>query len=338
MIKGYGELSRMAFGYATSQILYTAVRLGVPDALAAGAVPVDELARSIGADPRALERLSRALVVLGVVDEVAPGHLALAALGQPLRADHPWSMRSSVLLLGDPATWQAWGALTHSVRTGEAAFDHVHDQPLFDYLAGHHDLSRIFNTAMREGTERVALEAAKAYDFTGARTVVDIGGGNGTLLAAILAATPGARGILYDTADGVAAAAGTFQKAELSDRCSVEVGDFFEAVPEGDLMLLKGVLHDWDNQRCTALLRNCRASIATGGRLLILEPVLPSRLDTPEAAGVVMSDIAMLVYTGGWERGRADFHGLLAAGGFALADVTPPLRGSAIRILVADPS
>ncbi|WP_433517000.1 methyltransferase [Nonomuraea sp. CA-143628] len=338
MIKGYAELSRMAFGYAGSQILYAAVHLGIPEALAAGALPVEKLADAIGADPRALARLSRALVVLGVVDEVAPGHLALAELGQPLRADHPWSMRSSVLLLGDPATWQAWGALTHSVRTGEAAFDHVHEQPLFDYLAGHPDLSEIFNTAMREGTERVASEVAQAYDFAGVRTVVDIGGGNGTLLAAVLAATPGAQGILYDTADGGAAAAETFRRAGLSDRCARQVGDFFESVPEGDLMLLKGVLHDWDDRRCTALLRNCRASIAMGGRLLVLEPVLPARLGTPEAAGVVMSDIAMLVYTGGWERDRAEFHALLAAGGFDLADVTPPLRGSAIRILVADPS
>jgi hypothetical protein len=336
--EGYANLSRMAFGFATSQILYAAVRLGVLDGLAAGALPVEQLAHSIGSDPGALNRLLRALVVLGVVDETAPGHFALAELGQPLRADHPLSMRSSVLLLGDPATWQAWGALTHGVRTGEAAFDHVHDQPLFEYLACHPDLSRIFNTAMREGTEHIAPAVPKAYDFTGVRTVVDIGGGNGALLAAIVAATPDLQGILFDTAEGGAGAAETFQRAGVSDRCSIEVGDFFDAVPEGDLLLVKGVLHDWDDERCTTLLRGCRKSIAAHGRLLVLEPVLPSTINTPEAAGVVMSDIAMLVYTGGRERSRDEFRHLLAAGGFDLADVTPPLRGSAIRILVANPA
>ncbi|MEW9532570.1 methyltransferase [Microbispora sp. NPDC049125] len=333
----YADLSRMAFGFAGSQILYAAVRLGVPDALAAGAMPVEKLAHSLGCDPGGLSRLLRALVVLGVAEEASPGHVALAALGEPLLAGHPRSMRSSVLLLGDPATWQAWGALTHGARTGEAAFDHVHGRPLFDHLACHPELSGIFNTAMREGTGWIAPEVPKAYDFTGARTVADIGGGNGALLAAILAAAPGVRGILFDTAEGVAGASEVLRRAGVSDRCSIERGDFFERVPAADLMLVKGVLHDWDDQRCAALLRRCRESIAAHGRLLVLEPVLPSRLGTAEAAGVVMSDIAMLVYTGGRERGRDEFRRLLAAGGFGLADVTPPLAGSPIRILVADP-
>jgi hypothetical protein len=132
-------------------------------------------------------------------------------------------------------------------------------------------------------------------------------------------------------------AAETFRRAGLSDRWSIESGDFFEAVPKGDVLLVKGILHDWDDRRCVTLLRNCRESIVDGGRLLVLEPVLPDRLDAPEAAAVVMSDIAMLVYTGGRERTRAEFQRLLAAGGFDLVEVTPPLTGFAIRILVADP-
>ncbi|MFC4586160.1 acetylserotonin O-methyltransferase [Sphaerisporangium corydalis] len=335
--EGYAKLSQMAFGYATSQILYAAVRLCVLEGLAAGARPVEELARALGCDPGALRRLLRALVVLGVAEEDGAGGFALAELGRPLLAVHPLSIRSSVLLLGDPATWGAWGALTHGVRTGEAAFDHVHGRPLFDHLARHPGLSEIFNTAMREGAEQIAPEVPKAYDFGGARTVVDIGGGNGTVLAAILSAAPGARGILFDTAEGAAGAAGTFRRAGVADRCSIETGDFFQGVPEGDVLVVKGVLHDWDDERCATLLRGCRASIAPGGRLLVLEPVLPPRLDTPEASGVVMSDIAMLVYTGGRERGGDEFRYLFAASGFHLAGVTPPLAGSAIRILVADP-
>jgi SAM-dependent methyltransferase len=333
----YANLSRMAFGYTTSQILYAAVRLGVPDELAGDAIPVEKLAHRVECDQEGLTRLVRALVVLGVVEEVGPGHVTLAELGRPLCADHPRSMRSSVLLIGDPVVWQAWGALTQGVRTGEAAFGHAHGQSLFDHLADDPDLSSVFNSAMGDGTGWIAPEVPKAYDFTGARCVVDIGGGSGTLLAAVLAAAPQARGILFDTAVGAAGAAETFQRAGLSDRCSIERGDFFEAVPEADVMLVKGVLHDWDDQRCRTLLRNCRRSIAADGRLLVLEPVLPDRLDTVEAAGAVMSDIAMLIYTGGRERSRAEFQTLLAAGGFDLADVTPPLAGSAIRILIANP-
>jgi hypothetical protein len=334
----YANLSRMAFGYATSQILYAAVRLGVPDALAAGPVPIEQLAGALECDPGGLTRLLRALVVLGVVEDVAPGHVGLAEQGRPLCADHQRSMRSSLLLLGDPAVWQAWGQLTHAVRTGETAFDHAHGQPLFDYLAGDSPLSGVFNAAMAEGTDRIASEVAKAYDFGNARTVIDIGGGNGTLLAAVLAAAPAARGILFDTAEGAAAAGSTFRQAGVSDRAAIEHGDFFQTVPQGDVMLIKGVLHDWDDQRCITVLRNCRKSIPADGRLLVLEPVLPDRLDTAEANGVVMSDIAMLVYTGGRERGRAEFEDLLAESGFRLADVSPMLPGSMIRIVIADPA
>ncbi|WP_049570340.1 methyltransferase [Nonomuraea sp. SBT364] len=337
MTDGYASLARTAFGYAGSQILYAAVRLGVPDALAGGPVPVGKLADALGADPAALKRLARALVVLGVVREAPPGQLALAEAGRPLCADHPRSMRSSVLLFGDPAVWRAWGALHDSVLTGEPAFDQVHGLPLFDHLAGDAGLSRIFNTAMREGTGHLAAEVPRAYDCGGARVVVDIGGGDGTLLAAILTAVPGARGILYDTAQGGAGAGETFRRANVAERCTVEAGDFFAGVPGGDLMLLKGILHDWDDRRCATLLRRCREAIHPGGRLLVIEPVMPARLDAPDAAGAVMSDIAMLVYTGGRERDRAEFGDLLAAGGFAPDGLTAPLGGTAIRVLAARP-
>ncbi|MFH8384642.1 methyltransferase [Kitasatospora sp. NPDC018058] len=333
-----GDLSRMAFGYATSQILHAAVRLGVPEALTGGPLGIGELARAVDCDPDGLTRLVRALAVLGVLDEAAPGRFALAESGRLLCAGHPRSIRSSVLLLGDPVTWRAWGALTDGVRTGGTAFDQVHGRPLFDHLADDPRLSGLFNAAMGEGTGWTAREVPRAYDFTGARTVVDVGGGNGTLLAAVLRAVPDARGILFDSAQGAAAAPETFRRAGLApDRWSIEAGDFFEAVPGGDVLLVKGILHDWDDERCAALLRNCRAALAPDGRLLVVEPVLPDRLDAPEAAGVVLSDIAMLVYTGGRERSRAEFRALLADGGFRLVDVTGRLAATAVRILVAAP-
>ncbi|MFI7544740.1 methyltransferase [Actinoplanes sp. NPDC049599] len=331
------NLSRMAYGYATSQILYAAVRLGVPDALAAGPVPVAKLADALDCDPGGLSRLIRALVVLGLAAEGDADQVELTEVAQPLRADHPRSMRSSVLLYGHPAIWQAWGALADGVRTGGSAFGQAHDRPLFDHLAEDPELSGVFNNAMREGTATVAAEVARAYDFTRARTVVDVGGGNGTLLAAVLTATPHARGILFDSVAGAADAPDTFRRAGLTGRWSIAHGDFFTGVPAGDTLLVKGILHDWDDTRCHTLLRHCRAAVAADGRLLVIEPVMPDRLDAPEAIGVVLSDIAMLAYTTGRERSRTEYRQLLAAAGFTLESVTAPLAGSAVRILTAVP-
>lgn len=299
---------------------------------------MEKLAHAVGADPDALHRLLRALAVLGVVQEVAAGRFALADLGQPLRADHPKSLRSSVLLLGDPATWHAWGALTHSVRTGDPAFDHVQGEPVFDYFARHPDLSGVFNRAMGEGTRLIAPELPRMYDFAGVGTVVDVGGGNGVLLAEVLRAAPDAAGVLFDIATGVAGAAEVLRHAGVADRCRIVAGDFFESVPGGDILLLASILHDWDDQRCTTLLRNCRRSIAAGGRLLALEAVLPLRVDTPGATSIVMSDINMLVNTGGRKRTEVEFGRLFDAGGFDLVEVLPPLGGSQVRVLVAAPA
>ncbi|GAB1642145.1 methyltransferase [Krasilnikovia sp. MM14-A1259] len=334
----YPSLARLAFGYAPAQIVHAAVRLGLPDALADAPMPVEKLADALHCDAATLTRLVRALVVLGVLDEGPDDQVALADLGRPLCADHPRSMRASVLLYGHPAAWQAWGALADGVRSGQAAFDQVHGMPLFDHLAQHPDLAAAFHTAMREGTGGIAAAVAGAYDFSGARTVVDVGGGNGALLAAVLTAAPHVHGILVDTAEGAAGAEATLERAASPQRWSVATGDFFAAVPGGDVMLVKGILHDWDDERCVRLLRNCRESIAPDGRLLVVEPVLPESLGAPDAAGVVLSDIAMLVYTGGRERSRTEFRTVLAASGFDLIEVTPPLGGTAIRVLISTPS
>lgn len=327
----------MAFGFATSQVLHAAVKLRVPDLLANGAESVDQLADGAGCEPRSLRRLMRALTVLGLVSETTPGRYALTGLGQPLRADHPRSMRSSVLFVGDAAAWHAWGELVHGVRTGKAAFDHVHGEPLFAHLARHPERSEIFNAAMRQGSAHLATLLPQVFDFSGAKTVVDVGGGNGTLLAAVLAAAPHVHGILLDTAGGVNGAFGDAQRDRLADRCRIEIGDFFEAVPEGDVMLMKGILHDWDDQLCTTLLRNCRRAITNGGRLLVMETLLPSKVGAPETAGAVLSDIAMLVYTGGQERTEVEYRELLLASGFDLLEVTPPLDDSNCRVLISQP-
>ncbi|GAA2581225.1 methyltransferase [Winogradskya consettensis] len=331
----YTPLTRMAFGYATSQILHTAVRLGVPEALEAGPLQAEKLAVETSCDRAGLGRLLRALTVLGVVEQTSDGY-ALTELGRPLCPGHPGSLHAALLLLGDPAMWRAWGSLTDAVRSGGSAFEHACGHPLFDHLAGDPGLSTLFNTAMGAGTGEVAGDFVRAYDVRAARTVVDIGGGNGTLLAAVLAAAPDAHGILLDSAEGAARAAPTLRRAAPPKRWTIAPGDFFDAVPEGDLILLKGILHDWDDRQCGTILRNCRRAIAPDGRLLVLEPVVPPGAG-PGAAAAVMSDIAMLVLTGGQERTVAEYRALLAASGFALSAITEPLGATATRILTAIP-
>lgn len=333
----YTPLTRIAFGYAGTQVLYAAVRLGVPEALAGGPMAVEKLAYEVDCDPDRLARLVRALLALGVLEEAAAGQVALAELGRPLCAGHPESLRSAVLFGGDPVLWQAWGSLTEAVRHGGSAFGHAHGRPIFDQLARDPALAEVFHTAMGDGTGSVTAEVTRAYDVSAARVVVDVGGGNGTLLAAVLAAAPDAHGILLDSAAAAERAAETLRRALPPDRWSIRSGDFFAAVPAGDLMLLKGILHDWEDRQCAQILRNCRRSIAPDGRLLVLESVLPPR-PGPAAAPVVLSDLAMLVYTGGRERTATAFRDLLASAGFALAGITAPLAGSPTRILSAVPA
>ena len=338
------KLSQMAFGYANSQVLYATVRLGVADALADGPLPAAELARQTGCAPAELARLLRALILLGVVDAeeasdvAAAERVALTELGRPLCAGHPQSLQSGILLQGDPAMWRAWGDLTQGLRGGASAFACAHGQPLFDYIGGDPRLAAVFHATMRAGAEALAAGVVKAYNFGSARTVADIGGGHGRLLAAVLEAAPAARGILLDTAAGVAEASRTLHNAGMSGRCSVEVSDFFQGVPEGDVMLLNGILHDWDDERSAVLLRHCRDSIAADGHLLVLEQVRPEQLAGAEAATAVMSDLAMLVYAGGRERSAQEFRRLLAGAGFSLAGITPPLTPSFTRMLIAQPA
>jgi hypothetical protein len=333
----YTPLTRMVFGYADSHVLYAAVRLGIPDALSGGPVPVEKLAREVDCDPDRLTRLVRALAVLGVVDEAASGEVSLTTLGLPLCTGHPESLRSAVLLGGDPAMGRAWASLADAVRHGGSAFAHAHGRPLFEHLADDPPLTDVFNTAMGNGTGRVAAELARTYDLPAAGVVVDVGGGNGTLLAAVLAAAPGVHGVLFDSAAGAAGAAETLRRVARPECWSIRHGDFFATVPQGDLMLLKGILHDWDDRQCVDILRNCRRSITPDGRLLVLEPVLPPR-PGPSAAAVVLSDIAMLVQTGGRERTAAAFRDLLRAADFTLSGVSARLAGTPTRILTAIPS
>ncbi|MEE1930894.1 methyltransferase [Streptomyces sp. TRM 70351] len=330
----------LVHGYMLSQVLGVAARLGLPELLRDGPHTAEKLAGRTGTQPAALHRLLRALDSAGVAERVPGegGGYVLTEFGAALCPGGPAPAAALADLFTSDAVWRPWGRLLHSVRTGETAFEAEFGMPAFAYFAEHPQVYGLFNAAMAENARGAAPLVAEGYDFSRFRTVVDVGGGNGALLAALLAAHPAARGVLLDTADGVAGAPGVLGAAGVADRCRVVAGDFFAEVPSGgDAYVLKSVIHDWDDERSRTILAACRRAMEPGATLLLVEPVLPPEDGPPAPLSTVLSDLNMLVMAGGRERTEADFAALLDASGFTLESVGPALAPTDFRVLTAVP-
>ena len=320
-------LLQMMTGYWASQALYVAAKLGIADHLAAGPVSCADLATATGTDAPSLRRVLRALASVGVFTEAAPGSFALTPLADLLRTDAPGSMRALAITYNEEQ-YRAWGALLHSVQTGGVAFEHLYGMPVFAYFAQHPEVDRVFNEAMIGWTNQVAGAVAGTFDFSPFGTIVDVGGGYGTLLAAILRGNPRARGILFDQPHVVASAEGLLAAAGVADRCARVGGDFFAAVPAGgDAYLLAQILHDWDDERCVTILAQCRRAIPDHGKLLVVELVLPT---SEEPFFGKWLDLHMLVMAGGRERTAAEYDALFQAAGFRLTRVVPTAPGPSV--------
>ena len=320
------EVLRLATAYQASRALYVATKLGVPDLLADGSRSADDLAAAIGAHAPSLRRLMRALAAFGVLAEGGDGRFALGALGGCLRADAPGSVRALILMYGDEDFWRTWGELEHCIRTGETAAKHLFGtEDVFARYAADPRFGAVFNASMTVLSANTAAAVAAACDFSGVGRVVDVGGGQGRLIAALLRANPGLRGILFDLPSVVEAAPRLLAEADVADRCEVVGGDMFEAVPAGgDLYVLSRVIHDWEDARATAILGNCRRAMGGRARLVLVERVLPDRVEpTSGVQPHLLSDLNMMVRTGGRERTEGDFGALLAAAGFRLERVVP---------------
>lgn len=321
-----GAMLQVATGYTSAQVVHVAAQLGLADLLADGPRSIEDLAGATDAHAPSLARLVRALAVLGVVSEGDGGRIELTPLGTTLRSDVPGSVRDAVLFLVGEWSWRAWGGLLHSVRTGEPAFDRIFGMSNFEYWEHDAEAGAIHDAYFRAMARTTSAPLVAGYDFSRFGTVVDVGGSNGSLLAAILRAHPGVRGILFDLPHVVAGAAPVLAEAGVADRCAVVGGTFFESVPPGaNAYLLKYIIHDWDDARAGAILRRCREAAAPGAVLLLIEQVLPERLEAGTAAQrVTRLDLQMLVLTpGGRERTEGEFRALLGAAGFALRAVLP---------------
>lgn len=313
------QVVQMATAIWVARAVFAAAKLRLADLLADSPKTADELARATKTHGPSIHRLLRTLASRGLFTEVEPKRFALTPLGATLKSDTPGSARAVVMTLGGDWQWKAWGDFLYSLETGRPAMDKVWGTPLFEYLARHADDAACFGEAMAgiHGAEAAAV--VKAYDFSKVNTLVDLGGGTGTLLAAILQANAHLRGVLCDLAHTVPRARKRVEASGLAARCDVVAGDFFDAVPAGhDGYVLSHVLHDWNDEQCMAILRNCRKAIAAGGRLLIVEIVIPAG-DTPHHGKQL--DLLMLTVTGGIERTAEEFAALLEAAGFRLTRI-----------------
>jgi SAM-dependent methyltransferase len=331
-------LADVAWDYMSAQIINAAVELGIIDLLGPGAMSARELAERTQTHEAALGRLLRALVTLGVLAQDGPGRFRLTDLGGDLRADNPDTVRNVFRFLCSAGAWSSWGDVLYSLRTGQTAFERNYGMHAFQYLGQHPEEAEKLNGAMGRITRETAAELIAGCDFSRFRTVVDVGGGNGTFLAEILRSAQEAKGIVFDLPNGVSQAGEALAAAGVGDRGSVSAGSFFDAVPGGaDAYVLKLILHDWDDDSSLKILRAVREAISPDGRLLIFERVVPDVV-TAEHKRPLLADMLMLVLTGGRERTEVEYSGLLAAGGFALASVSGPLGNLGFTCLEAIPS
>ncbi|HLY36562.1 MAG TPA: methyltransferase [Candidatus Binatia bacterium] len=314
------ELHTLISGKWAMQAVYAAAELGIADQLKDGPRSSAEVARRCDTNEDATYRLMRALSNVGVLDERDGRVFALTDVGQFLRSDVPGSLRGYARFVGYAPSWRAWGEILHSVRTGEPAADHVFGENLFEYFAKHLDESAIFDAAMTSVSGVESEAVATSYDFSAIGTLADVGGGRGFLLATILRRNPAMKGILFDLPHVASGAPSLLREQGVEGRVRIETGSFLETVPMGaDAIIMKHIIHDWNDDDCVRILRNCRAALPPRGRLLVVEAVVPP---PGQRDWSKLLDLEMLVLTPrGRERTEAEYAKLLAAGGFRLTRV-----------------
>jgi ubiquinone/menaquinone biosynthesis C-methylase UbiE len=308
-------------GAWVTQSMAVVARLEIADRLKSGPKRCEELAAETGTHAPSLYRVMRALASLGLFSEDGRGRFATTRLGRCLERDAPDSIHPMALMVGSEWHWQAWGKLFHTVQTGETAFSHVTGAEAYDYFAQHPADGEVFSAHIEAYAQQAALAAA-SYDFTGLHTVVDVGGGYGAVITAVLCANPELRGILLDLPDVVEGARPRIAASGLAERCELVSGSFFDGVPDGgDVYLLSSIIHNWDDERAIEILRRCRGVIGSAGRLLLVELVIPPG-NTP-ADGKLLDLQMMVIFPGGKERTPEEYRVLLEAAGFRLTTIIP---------------
>jgi hypothetical protein len=322
------RLHRQIEAYHESALLYAAVKLGLPDRLAAGPTTADQLAAALGLSAPHLHRFLRGLCTIGICEELADGTFALPAAGTCLTSGSPSRLAEKVQIVVEQY-WQPWAKLVANLETGKPAFEQVFGMTILDWRRAHAEQGALFDSYMAKETLAQADPIIEALDFSGAKTVAEIGGGYGALLAAILQAHPHLAGILFERPPTIEAARSFLQSQGVAERVTLVGGDILAGIPlQADLYLLKGVLQQWDDDEAVAILANCRNAMPDGAKLVIIERLLPERPTDDPAA--IMLDLHMMTITGGRARSLADFEALVAEAGFTLTNVSSTPQGLSI--------
>jgi len=314
------RLLQIQLGAILAQAVSTVAELGIADLIERGSTrPISELATAMGCHERSLYRCLRYLASHGIFEEKENRSFGLTPLAEALRSDAENSYRAGARMLG--ISLPVVGELEHCLRSGEPGFGKAYGKPVFDYLAEHEDEAVIFDAAMTSfhGPETPAM--VETFDFSGVGTLADIGGGAGGLLTAILSKYPSMNGVLFDLDHVAGRARDNISTAGLDARCEVRLGNFFESFPSGaDAYLMRHIIHDWTDEQCHQILRNCRAVIPNDGRLFVVEAVV---LPDDEPSPAKDQDALMMLLTGGLERTEDEYRDMFAAAGFELTGVTP---------------
>lgn len=314
--------------YNLTQMLYVVVKLGIPDLLRQGPRSAEELASRVNAHPRSLFRLMRALASQGVFTQDDGDNFSLTPISELLCVGVAGSFRSFALSYGEPWWWEAWGSLLQSIKTGETAFNIANGTSLFDFLAQNPEAAGIFNDNMTSMTSGEAQAVVAAYDFSSTGVLVDVGGGQGALVTAIMHTYPQLSAVLFDLPSVIAGTRARLEAAGIAERCMLVGGNFFESIPPGgDTYLLKDILHDWDDSHAIKILSNVRLAMRAASHLLVIERVI---FADEASIAAKMVDINMLVMSGGMERTEDDYRALLDAGGFKLTQIIPTTAGTSL--------
>ncbi|APR85603.1 O-methyltransferase, family 2 [Minicystis rosea] len=322
------HIINLSWGYLYSAAIYAVTDLGVADRLESGPKSASALAEELGVQAQPLYRALRLLATVGIFSEAEDGRFHLTPAADVLRAAAPGSMRDAVLMLAHETFWAPAGKLAQTIRTGETPFAQIFGAPFFDYFTQNPAIGPIFHRGMAGFSDTENGPIASSFDFNRFRRVVDVGGGHGGFLIEVLNRSPDVRGVLYD-ADHVLREA-RIAAAGLSDRCELVTGDFFQTAPSGDCLILKRILHDWTDETAISILRVCRRALADGGRVLVVDAVIP-RDNAPHPGKEL--DVLMLASLPGRERTEEEFRHMLAAADLKLERVIP--TPSALSIVEA---
>ncbi len=326
------QMTQLIYGFMTSQAIAVAAKLGIADLLKEQPRTAEELASATRAHAPSLNRLLRMLTSVGIFAEDANGRFQQTPLSDLLRSDHPRSARGQAILFGSEFVLRPWGELHAAVMSGRSPLEQVFGEWL-EYFNAHPDVEQMFNAGMTSGSAIEVAAVVAAYDFSRFERIVDVGGGQGTLLHAILSANPKLRGVLADRPTVVTGAA-VLRTGPIVDRCEITGVDFFTSVPGGaDAYIMKWIIHDWSDEDCLKILSNCRRVIRRDGTLLIVDAVLkpPNEPDPGK-----LMDLNMLVMApGGRERTEVEFAALLSQADFSLTRVIP--TAGALSIIESQP-